>query len=348
MSYRKHFRQLSSDFGAHYTSLEPCPWVPSMEKFLASLPERPQPIPVRFGFTLLIMGLCALVEIGIVHLAGSTAFFLLLPGIFTTGIIFDRGSAFFATFLALAFATYLSAPSTQAYEAYEQAVPLFLFGITGLAVAFVSEALRTTMERLIKAERTKDMLLRELDHRTKNNMMSMASVLRLQARMASNPETKDALRSSARRIQVMANIHDHLTPSSPDRAVNMSHYLEELCQKIEEMRPTSGVAVRTTADEIVLPEKKALPLSFIVNELVTNSLKYAFPEGRDGVIDVALKSDGELVLAVSDNGIGRDPHTKTGVGTRLVDVMVQQLDATMQCENANPGYRVSVRIPQPD
>jgi two-component system, sensor histidine kinase PdtaS len=73
--------------------------------------------------------------------------------------------------------------------------------------------------------------------------------------MASNPETKDALRSSARRIQIMANIHDHLTPSSPDRAVHMGHYLEELCQKIEEMRPTSGVAVRTTADEIVLPEK---------------------------------------------------------------------------------------------
>ena len=85
--------------------------------------------------------------------------------------------------------------------------------------------------------------------------MSMASVLRLQARMASNPETKDALRSSARRIQIVANIHDHLTPSSPDRAVHMGHYLEELCQKIEEMRPTSGVAVRTTADEIVLPEK---------------------------------------------------------------------------------------------
>jgi two-component system, sensor histidine kinase PdtaS len=124
---------------------------------------------VRFGFTLLIMGLCALVEIGIFHLAGRTGFFLLLPGIFATGIIFDRGSAFFATFLALAFVTYLFGSFTPAYE---QTVPLFLFGITGLAAAFVSEALRTTMERLIKAERTKDVLLRELDHRTKNNMMS--------------------------------------------------------------------------------------------------------------------------------------------------------------------------------
>jgi two-component sensor histidine kinase len=227
----------------------------------------------------------------------------------------------------------------------EQLVPLFLFAIIGFATAFVSEALRNVMERLSKAERTKDVLLRELDHRAKNNMMSMASVLRLQARVASNPEIKEALRSSASRIQVMANVHDHLAPSSPDRSVNMKQYLEELCQNIEEMRAMSGVTIRCRSDETILPEKQALPLAFIVNELVTNSLKYAFPEGRTGIVEVALKTDGDVILDISDNGIGRGDDAKAGVGTRLISVMVDQLEATIRYEDANPGCRVAVRIP---
>ena len=189
-----------------------------MERFLATLPDRPQPNIIRFGLTLLIMALSALIQIGVFHLTGFNGFFLLIPGIFATGFFFDHGSAFFATLLALCFATYTTASGTGATTPiYEQAVPIILFGLTGFAIAFVSEALRNAMERLVTVERTKDVLLRELDHRTKNNMMSIASVLRLQARVSSNNETKDALRSSANRIQVMANVHDHLTPSSADR-----------------------------------------------------------------------------------------------------------------------------------
>src|SRR5262249_28035702 len=207
-----------------------------MERFLETLPGRPQPIFVRYGITLLIMALSALIQIGVFHLTGFNGFFILIPGIFVSGFLFDHGSAFFATLLALCIAAYTTASASEVTRlTVEQSVPLFLFGLTGFAIAFVSEALRNAMERLIAVERTKDVLLRELDHRTKNNMMSIASVLRLQARVSSNNETKNALRSSANRIQVMANVHDHLTPSSADRSVNMSQYLEELCDRIEEL-----------------------------------------------------------------------------------------------------------------
>lgn len=303
-----------------------------MEKFLASLPDRPQPLLVRISFTLLIMGLSALVQVGIFHLTGFTGLFLLLPGIFACGLIFDRGSAFLATIIGLVFALYVTPSLAQAPQ---EVVPLFLFAIIGFATAFVSEALRNLMESLIKAERTKDVLLRELDHRAKNNMMSMASVLRLQARAASNFETKEALRSSASRIQVMANVHDHLAPSSPDRSVNMKQYLEELCKNIEEMRARSGVVIKSQTDETILPEKQALPLAFIVNELVTNSLKYAFPGSRNGIVLVDLTRDGDVTLSVGDNGIGRDRDVKPGVGTRLVSVMVDQLGATVRIPSAS-------------
>jgi two-component system, sensor histidine kinase PdtaS len=313
----------------------------AVERFLASLPDRPQPILIRVSFTLLIMGLSALVQIGIFHLTGFTGFFLLLPGIFACGLIFDRGSAFLATIIGLVLALYVT-PSLA--RSPQEVVPLLLFAITGFAVAFVSEAMRSVMERLIKAERTKDVLLRELDHRAKNNMMSMASLLRLQSRAAANCEAKEALRSSASRIQVMANVHDHLAPSSPDRSVKMKEYLEQLCQNIEEMRAISGIIIRSQTDETILPEKQALPLAFIVNELVTNCLKYAFPDSRYGIVEVALRSDGDVVLNVSDNGIGRGDDAKPGVGSRLIDVMVQQLGATIRYEDANPGCRATVRI----
>lgn len=321
-----------------------------MEKFIASLPDRPQPAVIRLGFTLLIMVLSALIQVGVFHLTGFNGFFLLLPGIFFAGIVFDRGSAFFATFLALGIAIYITvsaAPATPALASvYEQAVPILLFGVTGFAIAFVSEALRITMESLIKLEKTKDVLLRELDHRTKNNMMSISSLLRLQAKVAANDETKNALRSSANRIQVMANVHEHLTGSSPDRPISMNQYLEELCQKIEGLAAASTVTLRCSVDETILPEKKALPLAFVANELVTNSLKYAFPDNRQGIVEINLKTDGEVVLTVSDNGVGRDPDAKDGLGTRLINIMVQQLAGTVAYEEMNPGLSVTVRVPQ--
>jgi two-component sensor histidine kinase len=176
-------------------------------------------------------------------------------------------------------------------------------------------------------------------------MMSIASLLRLQAKVASNNETKNALRSSANRIQVMANVHDHLAPSSPDRTVSMSQYLEELCQRIEELAAASAVTVRCSVDETILPEKKALPLAFVVNELVTNSLKYAFPDNRQGVVDVDLRTNGEVVLTVSDNGVGRDADAKQGVGSHLINTMIQQLAGTVLYKEANPGLSVTVRVP---
>lgn len=317
-----------------------------MERLFDSLPTHPQPNVVRFGFTLLIMALSALMYLGMLHLTAFNGFFVLLPGIFASGILFDRGSAFFATLIALTIVAFRTASAEAAASAYEWAIPILLFSLTGFATAFVSEGVRNVMERLTALEKTKDVLLRELDHRTKNNMMIIASLLRLQAKVAPNNETKDALRSSANRVQVMANVHDHLTPSSPDRAVNMGRYLEELCQKIEELSPKSAVTVRCNVDGTILPEKKALPLAFIVNELVTNSLKYAFPDDRDGVIEVALETDGEVILTVIDDGVGRNLDARNGVGTNLINVMTQQLAGAVQYKDENPGLRVTVRVPR--
>jgi two-component sensor histidine kinase len=313
-----------------------------MEKWLAFLPERPQPPLVRYGATLLIISVCCLVQLGIFRIAGVTSFFVLIPGVFASGILFDRGSGFLATGVGVLFATFLSPPELTALE---QAVPDLLFAIIGVGTAIVSESLRKIMERLAREQRATDLLLRELDHRAKNNMTKMTSILHMQARTSANSEARAALHAAAGRVQVMANIHNHLKPTSPDRSINMRQYLEDLCSKIDELSVVTAATISLTADDTILPEHKALPLAFIANELVTNSLKYAFIDGRSGHIDVDLKTDGEIVLAVRDDGVGRDANAKPGVGAKLVDVMTTELRGSVTYEDANPGCRVTVRIP---
>ena len=145
------------------------------------------------------MALSALIQLGVLHVTGFNGLFLLLPGIFASGIIFDHGSAFFATLIGLAIAVYITASDQTGASAYELAIPIILFGLTGSAIAFLSEAVRNAMERLVRAEKSKDVLLRELDHRTKNNMMSIASLLRLQARVAFRSWRNDLLSAYPKR-----------------------------------------------------------------------------------------------------------------------------------------------------
>jgi two-component sensor histidine kinase len=314
-----------------------------MEKILAILPERPQPALVRYGVSAIIILVCCLLQLGVHQYAGFTGFFLLLPGIFVCGLLFDRGSGFVATAIGTAFGWYLFTPSVEQPRAI---VPLTLFFITGVATAFVSEGLRSTMERLAGAERAKDILLQELAHRTKNNIAGISSLLAIQAR-SSDDKVKAALEAAAGRVRVMADVHDYLLSSGAQRSVVMSRYLEGLCHKLgDTLRGLRPVAIKVAAESIELPEQKAVPIAIIVNELVTNSLKYAFPGDRAGTINVNLHMDGEIVLRVDDDGIGSGEATADGLGSRLMKLMTQQLGGTLTRDGNPGGCHVTVRIPK--
>jgi two-component system, sensor histidine kinase PdtaS len=315
-----------------------------MEKFLAVLPERPQPPSVRYGWTALIMIISCLAQLGVGRYAGFSGFFLLLPGIFAAGLLFDRGSAFFATAIGAMLAWYLFTPSIHDPRTL---LPLGLFLITGMLFAVVSEGLRKVLEQLSASEREKDLLLQELGHRNKNNIMSIASLLTLQSRGGSNEAVRNALEAAANRVRVMAEVHDHLKAPSGDRPVAMAEYLAELCQKLGDMlRGARPVAIKVFTEPLELPERKAVPIAIIVNELVTNSLKYAFPDDRPGTIEVKMEADGEITLSVHDNGIGCNEKAKDGLGTRLMQLMTEQLGGTLKRETDQSGCRATLRIPR--
>lgn len=314
-----------------------------MEKLLALLPRRPQPALVRYGASAIIIVVCCLLQLGIREYAGFSGFFLLLPGIFASGLLFDRGSGFFAAMIATALGWYLFVPNASEPRT---ALPLVLFFVTGAATAFISEGLRNAMERLAAAERSKDVLLRELAHRTKNNIAHIASLLTIQAR-ASEGKVRQALEAASGRVRVIADVNDHLLPSGINRSVVMSRYLEDLCQKLgDALRGIRPVAINVSVDSIELPEQKAVPIAIIVNELVTNSLKYGFPDDRPGTINVSLHVDGELLLEVSDDGVGCEETAVDGLGSRLMRLMAQQLSGTLTRRGNQKGCHVTLRMPK--
>src|SRR3954469_25930852 len=121
-----------------------------MERLLYFLPEKPQPAWLRYATTTVIMALCIAVQIGLQNQSGFVGLFFLLPGIFAAGLMFDRGTSLYATALGTAFA-YLSISSTAPFPGYVAAC--LLFAATGALVGVVAEALRTEMEKVVRAEK---------------------------------------------------------------------------------------------------------------------------------------------------------------------------------------------------
>jgi two-component system, sensor histidine kinase PdtaS len=317
-----------------------------MERLLQILPAAAKPWPVRYALTALIMLVCCAFQYLIFRTSGFTGLFILLPGIFLSGLVFNRGSAFFATAIGCLFGVYIlfsgfQLPSNAAY------VPIILFVLTGFFIALVAETLRKAIERITTAERDKDLLLRELRHRTKNDIMNITSVLRIQARQATTPEVRDSLMGAAGRVDVMGEVHSFLE-NSPE-TVDLGAYLTDLCQRLSAAhRGVRPIDIVVEAEEAHVKAEHALPVGMIVNELVTNSLKYAFPGDRPGRIGVSVRDNGgaDLVMRVEDDGVGCADDALEGTGSLLMKLMTRQIGGSMTRETVAQGCAVTVRIPK--
>lgn len=262
-----------------------------MEKLLRWLPEKPQPILVRYGAATVLVVLCFMLMKLVEAESGVSSFFLLYPAIFLAALLVDRGSGFYSTVLS----TVLIVISIQReggpvalFEPYW--LPLSLFFVVGLGLAALTELLRIGWERTIEAERVKDVLYRELRHRTKNDLAMAASVLNLQARSHPSQEVRDALATAVGRLLSLSKAHERLDPVAEGDGVQMREYIEALCQSLRDsMDHAPMVSLQVDGDNVELPVERAVPVGLIVNELVTNAYKHAFSGGREGAVTVSLR-----------------------------------------------------------
>ena len=318
-----------------------------MENLLLLLPKRPQSVLARYGVTTLIVLVCFALQMGVEFQSGMFMFFLLLPGIFLASVLFDRGSGFYATVLSAA----LSAAVLRLAESWlppsQYLLPFVLFVLVGLALATTSEALRKALEKAVAAEQAADVMLYELNHRIRNNLAMVASILELQRRTQKDQHAKDAFASAAGRVHIIANAHNHLLPKEGQSLIDMREYLTVCCQNLgDALRDVRPIAVKVDAARILLRDDRAVSVGLIVNELVTNAFKYAFPEDRGGTVNVVLQreSEGKLELVVEDDGKGCPEDAKEGLGSRIVRLLAQQLGSTIRREATSPGCRVSLTI----
>lgn len=193
-----------------------------------------------------------------------------------------------------------------------------------------------------------DVLLRELQHRIKNNFQVIISFLSLQRRQVSDPEIRDRFGSVMDRVHAIALAHDQLsTKQSTSSNVAFGDYLRALCANIDPHR--DGITVEVQAEDATMTLDRAVPVGLIVNELVTNSLKYAFDEAG-GLIRVSFQTQpdrGEGSLAVEDNGKGMAGRRSGGLGLTLVDAFARQLGGEVATDPVDRGTRIRVRFPLP-
>ncbi len=200
---------------------------------------------------------------------------------------------------------------------------------------------RIRMEEKLKASlQEKEVLLREIHHRVKNNMQIMASLLRLQSSQLKDKHLHEFFNVCQNRIKSMALIHESLYRSTDLARIDFSGYIKKLIIHLLAMyrAGTENVKLTTEVDDIYLDINRAIPCGLIVNELVSNALKYAFPDNMRGEIEVKMYSDknDKYGLIISDNGMGFPEnvdfrHTQT-LGLQLVTDLVKQLNGKIKLE----------------
>ena len=200
--------------------------------------------------------------------------------------------------------------------------------------AELEERVRDRTSQLSATLKEREVLLQEIHHRVKNNLQVISSLINMQMRKLEDASSRDALEECQTRVQAIALIHEKLYQSKDYSRVPFSEYARSLAQNVFSATGTSAsaVALDLQMEELALAVDKAIPCGLILNELITNALKHAFPDARRGTVRVVLRKAGdrEMVLSVADDGIGMsadfDPAKSDSLGVQLVLTLVEQLD----------------------
>lgn len=193
-----------------------------------------------------------------------------------------------------------------------------------------------------------ELALREGDHRIKNSLQIVASLMGMQERRESNPSARAALHAATARIQAVSRMHDALQLEGSADVVKLGAMIETMCASLHAMAGDPlRVKVVVNAEPVESPIAIAQPVVLAVNELVINALRHAFPENTGGTITVTLhRVDGELRVTVADDGVGLPPgyDSNNGFGMKLVRMMASKIGATLNIENTG-GARFTLVAP---
>lgn len=196
-------------------------------------------------------------------------------------------------------------------------------------------------KQIKKSLEEKEMLLKEIHHRVKNNLMVISSLLSLQSRYIKDEASKNVFKESQNRARSMALIHELLYQSSDLKRINFGKFINTLTNELYNIYISNQNLIKLNVDveSVMLDINTSIPLGLIVNELVSNSMKHAFPEGRKGNINIKFSAlDDNYTLVVEDDGVGfpkdLDLYNTDSLGLRLVNSLTEQIDGKLNMDNA--------------
>lgn len=192
---------------------------------------------------------------------------------------------------------------------------------------------------------TKTALLREVDHRVKNNLQLISSLMLLQSRRMDNEAARQALKTMLERVSAVATVHRRLFQGDDAQQFEVADFIRDLAGDLALAAGRDDVRITLDLDPVMIPASAAAPFALVLNELMGNALKHAFPVGQGGVIAISVtKTDGAYVLTVSDDGRGMGEAQKA-FGLTIVSLLCRQLRAELEVVSAGPGVRAVVRAP---
>ena len=204
------------------------------------------------------------------------------------------------------------------------------------------------LEAALEAQTT---LLHEVDHRVKNNLQMISSLIVMQGRTIKDEAAKQSLTTMLERIEALSTVHRRLYQSKDVSRFDVSDFARDLVSDLVAASGRSEIRSKLELEPVIIPAEKATPVALMVNELVTNALKHAFKEKPDGTtagsIGVKMNQlDGHFHIEVSDDGVGMaDASGDASFGMRLIKSLGRQLHADIEWRDAGPGTRVVIRLP---
>lgn len=198
------------------------------------------------------------------------------------------------------------------------------------------------MSEKVEALHLNKLLLREMHHRTKNNLQLINSILNLQSRTSINPEVKKSLEISRDNVSAIGLLHNQLYNNQEFKDIDFKAYVEELCNYFNEAfsLKTQNITLSCQCDAFKIDVDKAVPLGLILNETITNAIKHAFVEKMNGEINLnIIQQKNKISMEVKDNGIGiqNDSFKNNGTGTKLINIFSEKFEAKIDYLNTNPG-----------
>ncbi|MBU4289427.1 MAG: PAS domain S-box protein [Proteobacteria bacterium] len=214
-----------------------------------------------------------------------------------------------------------------------------------------AQQLKEQIEERTRAEKEKEVLLREIHHRVKNNMQVISSLLNLQSRGMEDKRSVEMLKESQDRIRSMALVHEKLYESKDLTNIDFDEYIKHLVQTLFRSYEINREKIRLklNIEKVELNIDKAIPCGLIVNELILNCLKHAFADGDKGEIKVSLLfvNENEVELTVSDNGVGipeeMDLKNSGSLGLKLVNILTDQIDGKLYLDRSR-GTKFQIRF----